>query len=161
MLTDGVCPPYTTPGLQFLPPIFSTRFVYYPKLIVDTQITLSIQNKGYSIQIFLCVWLVKYKGSTGINSSQYYHYILGHKKSSDTREQLGIFNINAIRNKLEGTYTKNRWQQTTQKKFKLQTWREKKYRKTTNEIGRWLLGGRNRPRGLSLLVDDDTIISFK
>ena len=41
------------------------------------------------------------------------------------------------------------------KKIKLQTWKEKKYRKTTNEIGRWFPGGRNSPRGLSLIVDDD------
>ena len=40
------------------------------------------------------------------------------------------------------------------KKFKLQTWREKKYRKTTNEMGRWFPGARNRPRSLSLIVDD-------
>ena len=39
------------------------------------------------------------------------------------------------------------------KKFKLQTWRENKYRKTTNEMGRWFPGGRKRPR--SLVVDDD------
>ena len=60
-----------------------------------------------------------------------------------------------MENILEGPYTKNGWQQTTQKKFKLQTWREKKYRKTTNEMGRWFPGGRNKPRGLSLIVDDD------
>ena len=58
------------------------------------------------------------------------------------------------------------------KKFKLQTWREKKDRKATNEMGRWFQGGRNSPRGyvvkiywnvdndvdiytLSLIVDDD------
>ena len=48
---------------------------------------------------------------------------------------------------MEGTYTKNGWQQTTQKNFN---------RKTTNEMGRWFFsGGKNRPRGLSLIVDDD------
>ena len=26
---------------------------------------------------------------------------------------------------------------------------------TTNEIGRWFPGGRNRARGLSLIIDDD------
>jgi hypothetical protein len=26
---------------------------------------------------------------------------------------------------------------------------------TTNEMGRWFLGGRNRPRGLNLIVGDD------
>ena len=41
------------------------------------------------------------------------------------------------------------------KKFKLQTWREKKYRKTTDEMGRWFPGGRNRPWGLSLIDEDD------
>ena len=41
------------------------------------------------------------------------------------------------------------------KKIKLQTWREKKYRKATNEMGRWFQEGRNRTRGLSLIVDDD------
>ena len=30
-----------------------------------------------------------------------------------------------------------------------------KYRKTTNDMGRWFPGGRNRPRGLSLIDDDD------
>ena len=43
------------------------------------------------------------------------------------------------------------------KKIKLQTWSEKKYRKITNEMGRWFPGGRNRPRGLSLTDDDDDI----
>ena len=33
--------------------------------------------------------------------------------------------------------------------------RENKYRKTTNEMGRRFPGGRNRPRSLSLLDDDD------
>ena len=50
------------------------------------------------------------------------------------------------------------------KKIKLQTWREKKYRKTTNEMG-WFPGGRNRSGGLSLIVydddDDDEIIGTK
>ena len=46
---------------------------------------------------------------------------------------------------------------TTQTNFKLQIWREKKYRKTTNKMGRWFLGGRNRPRGLSLIVDNGTL----
>ena len=55
---------------------------------------------------------------------------------------------------MEGTHTKNGWQQNTQNIFKLQTWREKKYIKITNEMGRWFPGGRNRPRGLSLIVDD-------
>ena len=32
---------------------------------------------------------------------------------------------------------------------------EKKYRKTTKEAGRLFLGGRNRPSGLSLVVNDD------
>ena len=41
------------------------------------------------------------------------------------------------------------------KKFKLQPWREKKYRKTTNEMEKWFPGGRNRPRDLSLTVADD------
>jgi len=41
------------------------------------------------------------------------------------------------------------------KNFKLQTRRQKKYRKTTSEMGRLFPGGRNRPRGLSLIVDDD------
>ena len=56
---------------------------------------------------------------------------------------------------MEETYTKNEWQQITQKYFKLQTWREKKYRKITNEMGRWFPGGRNRTKSLSLIVDDD------
>ena len=43
------------------------------------------------------------------------------------------------------------------KKIKLWTWREKKYRKTTNETGGLFPGGRNRPKGLSLIVDDDKI----
>ena len=50
------------------------------------------------------------------------------------------------------------------KKNKLQTWREKKYRKTTNEMGKWFPGGRNRPRGLSLIVvvdnDDDDYYNY-
>ena len=58
---------------------------------------------------------------------------------------------------MEEIYTKNGWQQTTQKNFKLQTWKEKKYRKTTNEMGRWFPVGRNRPRALSLIVDDDKL----
>ena len=41
------------------------------------------------------------------------------------------------------------------KKFKLQTWREKKYSKTTNEMGRWFPGGWKRPSGLSLIDNDD------
>ena len=32
---------------------------------------------------------------------------------------------------------------------------EKKYRKTTNEMGERFSGGRNRPMDLSLIVDDD------
>ena len=39
------------------------------------------------------------------------------------------------------------------KKIKLQTWREKKYRKTANETGRSFPGGRNRPSSRSLIDD--------
>ena len=86
-------------------------------------------------------------------------YTLGQKRrSTDIREQLGIFNI---KDKL--TQYKINWRDHIQwmndnklrKKFKLQTWREKKYKKTTNEIGRRFQGGRNSPRGLSVIVDDD------
>ena len=41
------------------------------------------------------------------------------------------------------------------KNIKKQTWREKKYRKTTNKMERRFPGGRNSPRGLSLIDDDD------
>ena len=41
------------------------------------------------------------------------------------------------------------------KKIKLQTWREKKYMKTTNEMGSWFPGGRNMTKSLSLIVVDD------
>ena len=44
---------------------------------------------------------------------------------------------------------------TTDYQKKLQTWREKNNRKTTNEMGRWFPRGRNRPRVLSLIADDD------
>ena len=47
------------------------------------------------------------------------------------------------------------------KHFKLQTWRENKYKKTTDEMGRWFSGGRNRPRGLSIIVYDDDIVHDK
>ena len=63
--------------------------------------------------------------------------LLDKKISSDIREQLGIVNIN---DKL--TQYKINWRQHTQrmndnrlpKKIKLKTRREKKYRKTTNEM---------------------------
>ena len=55
------------------------------------------------------------------------------KRGSDIREQLVIFNINSKLMQQKITYTKNGQQQTIKK---LQTRREKKYRKTTNEIGR-------------------------
>ena len=80
---------------------------------------------------------------------------------SDITEQLGIININ---DKL--TQYKINWRghiqimddnRLPQTKIKLQTWREKRYRKTTNEMGRWFPGGRNRPRGLSL-IDDNIFI---
>ena len=35
-----------------------------------------------------------------------------------------------------------------------QTLRENKYRKNTNEMGRWFPGERNKPRGLKLIDDD-------
>ena len=62
------------------------------------------------------------------------------KRSSDIREQLSIFNIN---DKL--TQYKINWREHIQrmndnrlpkKKLKFQIGREKKYRKTTNEMGR-------------------------
>ena len=59
---------------------------------------------------------------------------------------------------MEGTYTKNGWQQTTQKILNYKP-EETKYRKATNEMGRWFPGGRNRPRGLRLIVYDDLFIS--
>ena len=86
-------------------------------------------------------------------------YALWDSKSSAIWELLGIFNII---NKL--TQYKINWREHIQrmdenrlpKKInKLQTWREKKYRKTTNEMGRRFPGGRNRSRGLSLIDDDD------
>ena len=70
---------------------------------------------------------------------------------------MGIFNINdkLTRYKINWNIYKE-WMTTDYpKKFKLQTWREKKYRKTTNKMGRWFLGGRNRPRGLRLIVYDE------
>ena len=76
------------------------------------------------------------------------------KRSSDIREQLGIFNINdklmqyKIREDIQ-RMDNNR----LPKKFKLQTWRENKYRKTTNGMGRWFPGGRNSPRGRTLMDD--------
>ena len=87
-------------------------------------------------------------------------YTLWDKKiCSDIREEFGIFNNN---DKL--TQYKINWREYIQrmddnrlpkkKKIKLHTRREKKYRKTTNEMGRWFPGGRNRPRGLSLIVYD-------
>ena len=70
------------------------------------------------------------------------------------REKLGIFNIN---DKL--TQYKINWREHIEKiddnRLLKETWREKKYRKTTNEKGRWFPGGRNRPRGLSNIVDND------
>ena len=36
---------------------------------------------------------------------------------------------------------------------------EKKYRKTKNEMERSFSGGRNRPRGLSLIVDNEKKIN--
>ena len=82
--------------------------------------------------------------------------LLDRKRSSDIREQLDVFNIN---DKL--TQNTINWKEHIQRmddnrlpqKIKLQTWREKKYRKTTNEMGRFS-GGRNRPKGLSLIVDE-------
>ena len=57
---------------------------------------------------------------------------------------------------MELTYTKNGWQQTTQKNLNYKPEGGRNIgRKITNEMGRWLPGGRNRPRGLSLIVDDD------
>ena len=61
------------------------------------------------------------------------------KKSTDIREQLGIFNINDKLTQYEINWRehiqKNGWQQTTQTNFKLQR-KKKKYRMTTNEMGR-------------------------
>ena len=47
------------------------------------------------------------------------------------------------------------WREHIRRKIKLQTWREKIYKNTTNEMGRWFPGGGNRPRGLRLIVDED------
>ena len=82
-------------------------------------------------------------------------HTLGQKRSSDIREELCIFNNNKL------TEYKINWREHIQRMhgiripifFKLQTWR--KYRKTTNEMGRRFPGGWNSPRGLSLIVDDD------
>ena len=53
---------------------------------------------------------------------------------------------------MEGIYTKNGWQETTQKHFKLQTWN---IGRPQTRWGRWFSEGRNRPRGLRLIVDYD------
>ena len=44
---------------------------------------------------------------------------------------------------------------TTYPKKKNYKRKEKKYRKATNEMGRWFPGGMNRLRDLSLIFDDD------
>ena len=60
------------------------------------------------------------------------------KRSTNIWEQLGIFNIN---DKLA--------------QYKI-NWREHVQRMdNTNEMGRLFPGGRNKPSGLSLIVDDD------
>ena len=86
------------------------------------------------------------------NKKQQYWYFFVYRDFAVKYSILFFHQINTIQNKLEETHTKNGWQLTTQ------TWREKKYRKTTYEMGRWFSGGRNRPKGLTLI--DDDIIRF-
>ena len=83
--------------------------------------------------------------------------LLDKKRSCDIREQLGIFNINEKLKQYKINLREHiqRMDDNRLPKKKLETWREKKYKKTTNEMGRWFQGGRNRPRGLSLIVVDD------
>ena len=84
--------------------------------------------------------------------------LLSKRRSNDIREQLGIFNINDKLTQYEMNWRghiQRMDNRLPKKKIKLQTWRKKKYRKTKNEMGRWFPGGRNRPRGLRLIVDDD------
>ena len=61
------------------------------------------------------------------------------KRSSDIRVQLDILNFNdkLTKYKINGGDIYKEWMKTDYpKKFKLQTWREKKYRKNSNEMGR-------------------------
>ena len=89
-------------------------------------------------------------------------YTLGQKKrNSDKSEQLGIFNING---KL--TQYKINWRVHIQRMDENRLPKKNNYKpEGRRNIGRRLgddfrEGGRNRPRGLSLIVDDDGFLWF-
>ena len=89
-------------------------------------------------------------------------YKLWDKKSSDIREQLGIFNTNdkVTQYKINWRETYKEWMATDcSTNFNYKTEGRKNIGRPQRRSGRWFLEGRNRPRGLSLLVDDDDELS--